>query len=40
MAPTLERSPEVYHIMRVLDEQGCDGYMDIHGDEEIEVSET
>ena len=38
MAPTLERSPEVYHIMRVLDEQGCDGYLDIHGDEEIEVS--
>lgn len=36
-APSLERSPEIYHIMRVLDEQGCDGFLDIHGDEEIEV---
>ena len=39
MAPTLERSPEIFHIMRVLDEQGCDGFLDIHGDEEIEVRE-
>ena len=35
-APTLERSPEVYHILRALDTVGCSGFLDIHGDEEIE----
>jgi murein tripeptide amidase MpaA len=34
-APTLERSPEVYHVLRKLDEVGCDCYVDVHGDEEI-----
>jgi len=35
MAPTLERSPEVYHTLRALDALGCDCYVDVHGDEEI-----
>lgn len=34
-APTLERSPEVFHVLRKLDELGCDAYVDVHGDEEI-----
>ncbi|KAK9832651.1 hypothetical protein WJX81_007531 [Elliptochloris bilobata] len=33
--PTLERSPEVFHVMRRMDELGCDLFLDIHGDEEI-----
>ena len=28
-APTLERSPEVYHILRHMDEVGCDAFLDI-----------
>lgn len=35
MAPTLERSPEVFHVLAELDKIGCDFYADIHGDEEI-----
>jgi len=34
-APTLERSPEVYHLLRRMDETGCDAFLDIHGDEEL-----
>jgi murein tripeptide amidase MpaA len=34
-APTLERSPEVYHILRHMDETGCDAFLDIHGDEDL-----
>ena len=34
-APTLERSPEVYHVLNKLKEVGCDCYVDTHGDEEI-----
>jgi murein tripeptide amidase MpaA len=34
-APTLERSPEVFHALQVLDRIGCDAYVDVHGDEEI-----
>ncbi len=34
-APTMERSPEVYHVLRELDRVGCDFYLDVHGDEEI-----
>ena len=34
-APTLERSPEVYHILRYMDKTGCDAFLDIHGDEEL-----
>ena len=39
-APTLARSPEVYHMLKHLDARGCDGYIDIHGDEEIEANFT
>ncbi|VEU39369.1 unnamed protein product [Pseudo-nitzschia multistriata] len=34
-APTLERSPEVYHVLEKMKETGCDVFCDIHGDEEI-----
>lgn len=34
-APTLERSPEVYHILKKMDETGCDVFLDVHGDEEL-----
>ena len=40
VAPSLERSPEVYYMLKHLDERGCDGYVDIHGDEEIEANFT
>ena len=31
-------SPEVWHMMALLDEHGCDAYVDVHGDEEIEAN--
>eukprot|EP00581_Thalassiosira_minuscula_P000873 CAMPEP_0183744004 /NCGR_PEP_ID=MMETSP0737-20130205/65510_1 /TAXON_ID=385413 /ORGANISM="Thalassiosira miniscula, Strain CCMP1093" /LENGTH=666 /DNA_ID=CAMNT_0025979639 /DNA_START=256 /DNA_END=2252 /DNA_ORIENTATION=- len=34
-APTMERSPEVYHLLRRMDETGCDAFLDIHGDEAL-----
>jgi murein tripeptide amidase MpaA len=34
-APSLERSPEVFHVLREMDETGVDFAMDIHGDEAI-----
>lgn len=34
-APTLERSPEVYHVLNKMDETGVDLFLDVHGDEEI-----
>ena len=34
-APSLERSPEVYHVLEKMKETGCDFFGDIHGDEEI-----
>jgi len=34
-APTLERSPEVYHVLTKMDETGCDAFLDVHGDEEL-----
>lgn len=34
-APTLERSPEVYHVLRKMEETGVDVFLDIHGDEEL-----
>eukprot|EP00934_Nitzschia_sp_Nitz4_P005615 Nitzschia sp. Nitz4//scaffold5_size260463//223836//225230//NITZ4_001020-RA/size260463-processed-gene-0.145-mRNA-1//-1//CDS//3329555454//5605//frame0 len=34
-APTLERSPEVYHVLNRMDQTGVDLFMDIHGDEEL-----
>jgi murein tripeptide amidase MpaA len=32
-APTLERSPEVYHVLREMDRTGVDAFLDVHGDE-------
>ncbi|MFZ6052416.1 M14 family metallopeptidase [Halocola ammonii] len=34
-SPTLERSPEVYHVRNKMDETGIDLFLDIHGDEEL-----
>lgn len=34
-APTLTRSPEVYHTLTAMDELGCDMCLDVHGDEEL-----
>lgn len=34
-APTLERSPEVYYVLRKMDETGVDAFLDVHGDEEL-----
>jgi murein tripeptide amidase MpaA len=33
--PTLERSPEVWHVLRRMDATGVDFAMDVHGDEAI-----
>lgn len=33
--PTLERSPEVLHVLAAMDESGVDFAMDVHGDEAI-----
>ena len=34
-APSLERSPEVYAVLKKMDETGVDIFLDIHGDEEL-----
>jgi murein tripeptide amidase MpaA len=34
-APTLEQSPEVYHVRAAMDATGVDFAMDVHGDEAI-----
>jgi murein tripeptide amidase MpaA len=34
-APTLERSPEVYHVLERMKQTGVDFAMDVHGDEAI-----
>ena len=34
-SPTLERSPEVYHVRAAMDATGVDFAMDVHGDEAI-----
>jgi len=34
-APSLERSPEVYHVLRKMDETGVDAFVDVHGDEAL-----
>lgn len=34
-APTRERSPEVYCVLKKMDETGVDIFLDIHGDEEL-----
>lgn len=33
--PTLEKSPEVFHVRNAMDETGVDFAMDVHGDEAI-----
>jgi len=33
--PSLERSPEVYHVMKKMEATGCDLFIDVHGDEEL-----
>lgn len=33
--PSLDRSPEVYHVRNKMDETGLDMLLDIHGDEEL-----
>jgi len=33
--PSKERSPEVYHVLKKMDETGVDLLLDVHGDEEI-----
>lgn len=33
--PSLEKSPEVFHIRNLMDENGVDLCLDIHGDEEL-----
>jgi len=34
LAPSLERSPEVYHTLKAMDTIGCDLLIDLHGDGE------
>mmetsp|Transcript_61326 Transcript_61326/g.181324 ORF Transcript_61326/g.181324 Transcript_61326/m.181324 type:complete len:330 (+) Transcript_61326:774-1763(+) len=34
-APTLHRSPEVYYVLKRMDETGVDAFLDVHGDEEL-----
>lgn len=34
-APTLERSPECFSVLKKMDETGVDVFLDIHGDEEL-----
>ena len=34
-APTLERSPEVHHVISKIQETGVDAFLDVHGDEEL-----
>ncbi len=33
MAPSLERSPEVFHVRAAMQATGVDGFLDVHGDE-------
>ncbi len=35
MTPSLETSPEVYHVKNKIQETGCDLFLDIHGDEAL-----
>jgi murein tripeptide amidase MpaA len=35
MAPSMERSPEVFLVRRKIEETGCDLFLDIHGDEAL-----
>jgi murein tripeptide amidase MpaA len=33
LQPTLERSPEVFHVRAAMQARGVDGFLDVHGDE-------
>jgi murein tripeptide amidase MpaA len=33
MTPSLERSPEVFHVRAAMQAAGVDGFLDVHGDE-------
>lgn len=33
--PTLEKSPEVYHVRELMKKTGVDAYLDLHGDEAL-----
>ncbi len=33
--PSVEKSPEVYHVLNAMEETGVDLYLDIHGDEAL-----
>ncbi|MCU6435195.1 M14-type cytosolic carboxypeptidase [Undibacterium sp. Jales W-56] len=35
MTPTLETSPEVFHVKNKIHEIGCDLFLDVHGDEAL-----
>ncbi len=35
MAPSIERSPEVFHVRAAMQATGADGFLDIHGDESL-----
>lgn len=35
LAPSQERSPEVFAVMKNLEKTGCDLFVDVHGDEEL-----
>jgi murein tripeptide amidase MpaA len=35
MTPSLENSPEVYHVKNKIHEVGCDLFLDVHGDEAL-----
>ena len=35
MAPSLERSPEVFHVRAAMEATGVDGFLDVHGDEAL-----
>jgi len=37
-APSMERSPEVYAVLAAMYEIGCDAFVDVHGDEDIEAN--
>jgi murein tripeptide amidase MpaA len=39
-APTLHRSPEVYHVLTKMKETGVDMFLDVHGDEELPFNFT
>jgi hypothetical protein len=38
VAPSLERSPEVFYALQAMDRIGVDMFVDVHGDEEIPMN--